>query len=66
MKKASRKASEDELRPQYDLSRLKGGVRRKYYRQAMAGTNLVLIEPDLARAFPDDESVNRVLTLIRK
>jgi hypothetical protein len=64
VKKASRKASEDDLRPQYDLSRLKGGVRGKYYQQAMAGTNLVLIEPDLARAFPDGESVNRVLRIV--
>lgn len=64
MKRASRKVSEDDLRPQYNLSRLKGGVRGKYYRQAMAGTNLVLIEPDLARVFPDDESVNRALRIV--
>lgn len=43
---------------------VKGGVRGKYYRQAKTGTNLVLIEPDLARAFPDDESVNRALRLL--
>jgi len=55
---------DDELRPEYDLSELKGGVRGKYYRQAKAGTNLVLIEPDLARAFPDEESVNRALRLL--
>jgi len=55
---------DDELRPEYDLSQLKGGVRGKYYRQAKAGTNLVLIEPDLARAFPDEESVNRALRLL--
>ena len=49
MKKTSRKRS-DELRPEYDLSNLKGGVRGKYYQQAIAGTNLVLIEPALNRA----------------
>ncbi len=64
MKKASRKTSEDELRPQYDLSRPKGGARGKYYRQATAGTNLVLIEPDLAKAFPDGESVNQALRIV--
>ncbi len=64
MKKASAKKLGDDLRPEYDLSQLKGGVRGKYYRQAIAGTNLVLIEPDLARVFQDAESVNRALRLL--
>jgi len=64
MKKASSKRLDDELRPEYDLSQLKGGVRGKYYRQASAGTNLVLIEPELADVFPDTESVNRALRLL--
>jgi hypothetical protein len=64
MKKASSKRLDDELRPEYDLSQLKGGVRGKYYRQATAGTNLVLIEPELAEVFPDTESVNRALRLL--
>ena len=54
----------DELRPEYDLSILKGGVRGKYYERARAGTNLVLIEPDLANVFPDTDSVNRALRLL--
>jgi len=54
----------DDLRPEYDLARLKGGVRGKYYRWAKAGTNLVLLEPDVARAFPDSDSVNRALRLL--
>ena len=64
MKKASAKRMSDDLRPEYDLSQLKGGVRGKYYRQATAGTNLVLIEPELASVFPDTESVNRALKLL--
>ncbi len=64
MKKASAKRMRDDLRPEYDLSQLKGGVRGKYYRQATAGTNLVLIEPEVARVFPDTESVNRALKLL--
>src|ERR1039457_4961876 len=64
MKKASVKGLDDDLRPEYDLSQLKGGVRGKYYRQATAGTNLVLIEPELAEGFPDAESVNRALRLL--
>ena len=64
MKKASARRTRDGLRPEYDLSQLKGGVRGKYYRRATAGTNLVLIEPGLADVFPDTESVNRALRLL--
>jgi len=45
------KRRRDELRPEYDLTRLKGGVRGKYHQRATAGTNLVLLEPDVALAF---------------
>ena len=64
MKKASAKRLNDDLLPEYDLSRLKGGVRGKYYRKAIAGTNLMLIEPDLAKVFRDAKSVNRALRLL--
>ena len=64
MRKASAQPIEDDLRPEYDLSQLKGGVRGKYYKRAIAGTNLVLIEPDLVKAFPDNGSVNRALRLL--
>jgi hypothetical protein len=65
MRKASMKRQTDDLRPEYDLSSLKGVVRGKYYQRALAGTNLVLLEPDVARAFPDSNSVNRALRLLR-
>jgi len=58
------KKNRDELRPEYDLSRLKGGVRGKYCKQATAGTNLVLIEPELNEMFPDAEAVNRALRVL--
>lgn len=61
---ASVKKIDDELRVEYDLSQLKGRVRGKYYKRATAGTNLVLIEPALAKAFPDSDSVNRALRLL--
>jgi hypothetical protein len=64
MKKATVKRTSDDLRAEYDLTQLKGGVRGKYYRQATAGTNLVLVEPELASVFPDTESVNRALRLL--
>ncbi|MDQ6700972.1 MAG: hypothetical protein M3Z36_12400 [Acidobacteriota bacterium] len=64
MKKESAKISGDALREEYDLSKLKGGVRGKYHSRATTGTNLVLIDPDLASFFPDSESVNRALRLL--
>ena len=63
-KKARVKKDNDDLRPAYDLSKLKGEVRGKYYRQATVGTNLVLIEPEFSEVFPDTESVNRALRLL--
>ena len=64
MKKVSELKDSDDLRQEYDLSQLKGGVRGKYYRRATAGTNLVLIEPDLASVFPDADAVNRALRVL--
>ncbi|WP_407809788.1 hypothetical protein [Spirulina subsalsa] len=55
---------DDELRPEYDFSKMTGGVRGKYVERYRAGTNLVLLEPDVARAFPTDESVNEALRLL--
>ncbi len=52
------------MRGEYDVSQLKGGVRGKYYQKVAAGTNLVLIEPDLVDLFPDSGSVNRALRLL--
>lgn len=60
MKKISRDMS-DEMRPEYDFASMRGGVRGKYVRRARAGTNLVLIEPELAEAFPTGEAVNEAL-----
>jgi hypothetical protein len=51
----------DELRPEYDLTKLKGGVRGKYAQRVKAGTNLVLLSPDVAEYFPDEKSVNTAL-----
>ena len=65
MKKELAKRRSNDLRPEYDLSRLKGGVRGKYHKQAMAGTNLVLLDPDVAHAFPDSTSVNRALRMLQ-
>lgn len=56
---------EDELRPEYDLSALlKHAVRGKYAARYKAGTNLVLLAPDVAKAFPDEQAVNTALRLV--
>ncbi len=64
MKKELASKPSDDMRQEYDLSQLRGGVRGKYYRRATAGTNLILIDPDLMKVFPDSESVNRALRLL--
>jgi hypothetical protein len=65
MKKQSKR--KDELRPEYDMkSLLKGGVRGKYVARYRAGTNLVLLEPEIAKAFPNDKAVNEALKLVMK
>jgi hypothetical protein len=57
---------DDELRPEYDFSQLKEGVQGKYARRYKEGTNLVLLDPDVAEAFPTDESVNQALRLLMR
>jgi hypothetical protein len=63
MKKAADR-NDGELRREYDLSKLKGRVRGKYYKRVQAGTNLVLLEPDVAEAFPDSAAVNEALRML--
>ncbi len=52
------KVSEPEMRAEYDFS---GGVRGKYYKRYLEGTNVVVLEPDVAKRFKNSASVNRVL-----
>ena len=64
-KKTEKRERRDGLHREYDLSKLKGGVRGKYIARYRAGTNLVLLSPDVAEYFPDEQSVNAALrTLI--
>lgn len=49
---------EDKLRPEYDFAVMQGGVRGKYVQRYRSGTNLVLLNPDIAKAFPTNASVN--------
>jgi len=55
---------DDDLRPEYDATVLKDGVRGKYAARYQAGTNLVLLAPDVAAVFPTSEAVNEALRLL--
>ena len=66
MKKKAKSEDRDELRPEYDFSKLKGGVRGKYVKGYRAGTNLVLLAPDVLKAFPNEDAVNEALRLLMK
>lgn len=66
LKKKKNKNEGDEMRPEYDLSQLKGKVRGKYVERYEAGTNLVKLESDVQAAFPDSGSVNDALRMLLK
>jgi len=58
MRKPTSSRDRDEIRPEYDFS---GGVRGKYADRYRKGTNVVLLDPEIADAFPDSDSVNAAL-----
>jgi hypothetical protein len=51
-------AASDEMKPEYDI---RGGVRGKYLERYRKGTNLVLLQPDVAAVFESAEAVNKAL-----
>jgi hypothetical protein len=55
------KPDRDEMRPEYDI---RGGVRGKYYERYQQGTNVVVLDPDVAAVFRDSQSVNHALRLL--
>ena len=58
MKKAAKAKDGSTMRPEYDFS---GAARGKYAGRFATGSNVVVLAPDLAKVFPDSESVNRAL-----
>ena len=63
MKQMKKAIADDEILPEYDFS---GGVRGKYYRRYKEGTNIVVLAPDVAEAFPNASAVNEALRLLLK
>lgn len=58
MNQVNKSPEDDAMQPEYDI---RGGVRGKYYKQYMEGTNVVLLDPDVAAVFHDSAAVNRAL-----
>jgi len=56
-----KKVKSNDLRPEYRREDLAKGVRGKYLKAYRAGTNLVLLRPEVAKAFPTEEAVNDAL-----
>ena len=54
---------DEDMLPEYDFS---GAVRGKHYQSYRKGTNLIVLEPDLAKVFKDSESVNHALRMLLK
>jgi hypothetical protein len=67
MKKNSIKKQDDyELREEYDLSKMTILPKGRFDPKRRIGTNVVVLEPEIAKAFPDDEAVNEALRLVLK
>lgn len=66
MNEVKTEADDDELRPEYDFSQLKGKTRGKYIERYQAGTNRIRLDADVAAAFPDAKSANDALRMLLK
>src|SRR5258708_250538 len=64
--KRSKQVQNNGLRDEYDFGPMKGGVRGKYVRRFREGTNIVLLEPEVAEAFPTEDAVNEALRGVLK
>ena len=54
-------SDKDTLRDEYPEDLIKSGAKGKYVEKYREGTNVVLIDPELHKLFPDSEAVNRAL-----
>lgn len=61
MNQKAERTDNDEMRPEYDFS---GAVRGKYYERYRAGTNVVLLDADVAEVFPTSQNVNDALRVL--
>jgi hypothetical protein len=61
MKRTAEHRKRDILLPGYDFASMKGGVRGKHLEEYRRGTNVVVLKPDVAEAFPTEDAVNQAL-----
>jgi hypothetical protein len=54
-------SSANQMRSEYDFASMAGGVRGKYVKRLQKGTNIVMLDPEVAEAFPNEEAVNEAL-----
>ena len=64
--KTKSKRSFDDLRPEYDFSKLKNKVKGKYAKRYASETNVVVLAPDVAKVFKNEKSVNDALRMLVK
>ena len=66
MKKDNKAVLDPDIRAEYDFASMTGGVRGKYAERYRAGVNLVLLEPEVAKAFPTADAVNEALRTVMR
>lgn len=64
MNKKAKQPKDDSLRAEYDADLIRSGVKGKYAKQYHDGTNLILLAPDVAKAFPSAKAVNDALRML--
>ena len=63
MRNAKTKTNDPEMKAEYDFS---GGVRGKYAKRFARGTNLIVLDPDVAKVFKNSKEVNEILRTLTK
>jgi len=61
MKRTVEHQTRNDMRREYDFTSMKGGVRGKHFEEYRRGTNVVVLQPDIAEAFPTEDAVNEAL-----
>ena len=61
MSQENKPTDKEEMKAEYDI---RGGVRGKYYERYQHGTNVILLEPDVAAVFHNSQAVNRALRML--
>ena len=65
-KNSTTKRNDYELKPEYDLSKMAILPKGRFDPKRRVGKNVVVLDPDIAKAFPNDKAVNQALRLILK